>query len=135
MSKEKTFPGAATGAQTQQPAEQGADAVLASAAHTAQPGALPKVEKQPPDIEKLYFTPPEVIQAIHGEQNHPPIEPVYSMERARALPELHQDAYVPFESDDPKAILAFKEEDGRTMRVAVALNCLAKIELKREPAS
>lgn len=125
MTTQKTFPGTAA-----QP-EQGADAVLASAAQTAQPGAQPEVQGQPPELAT------QVDQAAtHGSNEpEPTIQAVYSLERARALPELHQDAYVPFESDDPKAILAFKDADDRTMRVAVDLNCLAKIEVRREPVA
>lgn len=98
MTTKKTFPGAAA-----QP-EQGADAVLASAAQTAQPGAQPEVDKQPPEVAAVAGNPP-----FAGNDAAPTVQPVYTLERARALPELNQEAYVPFESDDPRAILAFKD--------------------------
>lgn len=62
----------------------------------------------------------------------PPL-PVRSIEQARALPEIHGDA-VAYESDDPAAILAFKDADDRTMRVAVTVDGLAKIELHKRAA-
>lgn len=150
MSTAKTYPNAAQGAA----AEQSADGVLATAAATAKPGAQPQVEGQPPEVAGQAPTDAASPSGSEPQQGgplftdqgsnnlttdeklppkYPAIQPVYSLERARALPELQQDAYVPFECDDPAAILAFKELDGRTMRVAVALDCLAKIEVRREP--
>lgn len=61
------------------------------------------------------------------EPDYPQALPIYALERAQALPEITGDAYAPFQSDDPLAILAFKDADGRTMRVAVTVDGLAKI--------
>lgn len=109
----------------QSPAQQdqaGADAVLASAASTAT-GDTPTIEPQPP----------EIAAAEPVEQPKPVIYPVRTLDAARALPEFEPptaDSELPplFEHDDPTAIRAFKDTDGRTMRVVVVDGALAKFE-------
>lgn len=44
---------------------------------------------------------------------------VRTLQAARALPVLLTDEGEPLESDDPTVILAFKDEDGRTLRVVL----------------
>ena len=70
-------------------------------------------------------------------------QPVFTLEDARALPELIKNGGdemldpEPFESHHELAILSFRNPDGRTMRVVRvpgARDQLAKFELRRELA-
>jgi hypothetical protein len=107
------------------PAQQDADAILAAAASTAVPGA------EPPEVERQ---PDTLATELAGAAEEPPpqVAAVYSLDAAMALPEIAGPAYVQFESDDPRAILAFRDADGRTMRVALDTNGLAKIHVNKE---
>lgn len=136
MSTQKTFPDSATtGAQTAEPS---ADAVLASAAQTAQPDAQPEVERQPAALVTDQVGDATIGNPPFDDQREQPVrsasvQPIYSIERARSLPEIGPDQmhdFDPLEHEDPAAILAFKEEDGRTMRVAVGpQNNLSKVHV------
>lgn len=110
-------------------AEPTADAVLAAAAATAEPGQAPSIEPQPHDLEALLAT-TAAVAGLNPTESFI-LRPMYSLDEARALPEIDGSVYVPHESDDPRAILAFKDVDGRTMHVAVTVHGLAKIAVSR----
>lgn len=99
-------------------------------APTPPPSLLDGDPATPPPVLNVHTAPTPDLSAVE-------VSPVWSVEQARALPELavpsggRDTAFVPFECSDPRAILSFSDTDGRTMRVAVTVHGLAKIAVPR----
>lgn len=99
-------------------------------APTPPPSLLDGGTATPPPVLNVHTASPPDLSKVD-------LSPMWSVERARALPELalpgggQNTAFVPFECSDPRAILSFADTDGRTMRVAVTVHGLAKIEVPR----